>query len=426
MIRILVTTITLFISITATEMSSKRKCDPRTSYEVLHLNEEIICQCRPGFVKANQKDECVRDGNYMDEHIPDIIPCLASKSGEYTKNLAISLLSNYDRFEVSTNRTVAIELTIETVEINESKKRAELTAIVSQHWRDQLLNYSQHKDVECIDRFVLSQRLSSGIWFPDVAAVNAKVLQQVSSMPVVFSDGRVEVTQRLSLEVPCKFELRSFPMDKVECPVAFQSSIYPSDRLRLIWLRNETSLLKKLEAGNFVLKKQVNEQTTEKKPMMSEWDQLHLKLIFRRSFFSFYKPTVQIMQTYLPSYCAVYIALLSIFLGQKLLVARAILNLFLLMFLSVRHAWVTKQFARASYITTVDAFSFGSMGITALILIEIAVVLIVEKRRCSELKAQQLEVETCELTDLRASTKTANRGNRKDNWKPTSLSVIRF
>ncbi|KAI6237519.1 hypothetical protein M3Y95_00273700 [Aphelenchoides besseyi] len=383
MIRIFGTTITLFVLITATE-------------------------------------------NYTDEHlIPDIVPCSASKSGEYTKNLAMNLLSNYDRFQVSMNRTVAIGLTIETVEINESKKRAELTAIVSQHWRDQHLNYSQHKNVECIDRLVLSQKLSNQIWYSDIAVVNAKVHQHASSMPVVFLDGRMELTQRLSLEIPCKYELKSFPMDKVECTMVFESSTYPSDRLQLTWLNNETSLSKKLEAVNFVLKKQVHERTTEKKPM-GDWDQLQMKLIFRRSFFSFYKPTVQILQTYLPSYCCVYIALLSIFLGQKLLVARAILNLFLLMFLSIQYASVSNQFARVSYVTSVDAFSFGAMGITALILFELAVVSIVEKRRRSELKARQLEVETCELTDSKASTtKTANRGNRKDDSKLTGEEIDR-
>ncbi|KAI6220931.1 Ligand-Gated ion Channel [Aphelenchoides fujianensis] len=396
--------------------STEPKCDPSSSYSTVHPNGSFTCECRTGFVRKDG-EECVQDPNvkwaaYEDENlIPGAPKCELGKGREYAKTIAEDLLRSYDPLELPTVYTLDVEseVVVERVDVNEAEGRASVHLLLVEQWNDRRLAYEQAEGVDCVDPLDVSHRLAERIWTPRIEVVNARSDPLAPALFLVFPTGRVQSRRRLLVDVPCVFHLGLFPLDRVECLVVLESVRFHSQRVHLAWRKSApVRLFPRLQAGNFVLKKF-----------------LLFTLQLRRSFLSFYKPTVQIVQTYLPSVAAIYISLLSFCLGQKWLVQRAMLGFFMLLILSLQYANVSSQFARVGFVTSIDVFCLGCMVFVVLTLVELAVVFLVERRRAARTEREKAE-ELSELTASRAveATGRSNRKKPKSEW--TGQKIDRF
>ncbi|KIH46428.1 Neurotransmitter-gated ion-channel ligand binding domain protein [Ancylostoma duodenale] len=241
---------------------------------------------------------------------------------------------------------VDVELLIQRVsEISEIQSASTMHILFSQIWHDPGLSFEHEEGAHCLTNLSLSHRMVDNIWLPNVCIVNSKgsVIHKSPTPNIflaIFPNGTVWMNYRIVVESPCEMDFSFFPMDRVMCTTIFESYSFN---------------VGKYPAG--------------------VWDQLNIKLFFRRSY-GFY-----ILQIYLPTYCMVLISWISFWLDRKSLPARVTLGVSSLMALTLQYSNVARSLPKVSYVKGLDLFMFGCVGYIFLSIVELAVVGTLENKR---------------------------------------------
>lgn len=153
-----------------------------------------------------------------------------------------TILARHDKRQLpgGGNLIVTVEIWVQEVsKIIEISSEFELDIYVTEQWRDESLSFgdlSPCKQNISLDGGEIIKRL----WTPSSCFINSKNAS-IHKSPVtniflmVYTNGSIMVNYRMKLVGPCEKNLKTFPIDRQQCSLTYQSFVFNHDEVELHW-----------------------------------------------------------------------------------------------------------------------------------------------------------------------------------------------
>ncbi|KAI6224380.1 Ligand-gated chloride channel [Aphelenchoides fujianensis] len=279
-------------------------CDLRSSYCKDWGNGTHSCECRAGFTRHKLTGKCQMQGRVVGPRPVDDLQnpllygeegetCILGEAEKHATRILTEILRKYDRNIVPFDQGSRRRCGAAHPEDHRDQRNPVVfsdghplhTSLLPlffvltlslQIWQDPNLSYEHEEGAQCVTNLSLSYRMVDSIW---VFRTSAWIM----------------------VESPCNFEFTTFPMDHVECTTIFESYSFNVGKVRLFWKRYgvPVEIIGEINLPDFILTQVPERQGKARKKITFNypagvWDQLSIKLYFRRSF-GFY-----ILQIFIP------------------------------------------------------------------------------------------------------------------------------
>ena len=176
-------------------------------------------------------------------------PDAANDDGEETAKISKVIencVKGYDRLlrpgSLRSKLIVSLAIKVEAItHVDESKMDFRLTFYLRQLWRDKRLAYNLSQfNMSEIDCIPLPAALADRIWIPDTYFPGEKeAIHHVVSVSnkgfLLYPNGTVFYSTRLTILSNCPMDLANFPMDYQVCSLKAQSYLYSTDEIQYEW-----------------------------------------------------------------------------------------------------------------------------------------------------------------------------------------------
>ena len=204
------------------------------------------------------------------------------------------------------------------------------------------------------------QRASKN-WIPNIEITGVRDFKNIAR--AMRSDGRiVQFAMSAKAIIECRFDFKSFPIDRQICSIAVKSFDHPESELLLTWDPGQHHVLKHGDLKNnkfFITNSFINKEITNTGKTV-----LKLSLCMRRFI------TTSMVDSYAPSFLLVLLAGLSHLLALNAIVPRC--NLIMIFMLSMTNIFLQKgdEIPVMNYLSALDIYILVSMVFVASNLVE--------------------------------------------------------
>uniref|UniRef100_A0A5S6R2Q7 Neurotransmitter-gated ion-channel ligand-binding domain-containing protein n=1 Tax=Trichuris muris TaxID=70415 RepID=A0A5S6R2Q7_TRIMR len=312
------------------------------------------------------------------------------------------LMTIYNKYKAPSFREpviVTVQIGVQEIgAISDSTADFEITIFIYEEWLDSRLRYL-HLNPCAANVTLIDERLDL-LWTPNTCFVNNKFSLLLhtpfrNAKMVLYPDGMVSTSYRMTLVGPCEMDLKAFPMDTVRCSLTFESFNYNVDEVHMKWrkwdpvflehesrYRNYASVGKPLpsylnmpamKTSDFRLVNISTSAVAYDYPA-GYWDELTVTFTFQRRI-GWY-----MLQAYFPTYLVIFISWISFCLGTGMS-ARAMLGVNTLLALTFQFGNVIKNLPRVSYVKAIDVWMLSCMTFIFCNLLELTLVAYITAQR---------------------------------------------
>ncbi|XP_052830227.1 glycine receptor subunit alpha-4-like [Octopus bimaculoides] len=182
------------------------------------------------------------------------------------RNQVISeLIKNHDRFvapdyEEDYPTEVSVQLYVSSVDtVSEQNMEYSVTILLRQLWHDPRLNYTR---MSSLARLEMDSSRINNFWVPDLFFSNEKKgsfhdVTKPNRMLLIYRNGTVFYSIRLSLTLSCYMRLERYPMDDQICSMVMESYSYSAENVFFRWIETQKPVVvdKSIEMPQYTLKK---------------------------------------------------------------------------------------------------------------------------------------------------------------------------
>ncbi|XP_077989796.1 glycine receptor subunit alpha-4-like [Glandiceps talaboti] len=216
-------------------------------------------------------------------------------------------------------------------------------------------------------------------WLPDIYFVNEKngILHSIISENnalMVYPNGDIIYSMRLTLTLSCFMELNYFPMDRQTCPLVVRSYAYNDNNLILTWREkmseddpDAVNYNKQIEMPQFRLTN-VTAVESQVALRLGNFTTLHASFTLERVM-GFY-----IVHTFLPSFLLVVVSWITFWLHVEATAARASLGITTVLTVTTQISSSRFTLPEVSYPTALDIWFSGCLVFVFSALLEFALV----------------------------------------------------
>lgn len=245
-------------------------------------------------------------------------------------------------------------------------------------WYDSRLTFNKQfldKDEE----LRLSSSMLRDIWSPDIYFQNSKYshLHNATTPNILLrirGDGKVTLSQRISVTAKCDMNFENFPMDVHTCALKFSSYQYRDHELDFKWNKKNPVKLPSKSGSNtgfrllqFALKRHTHSSMNINLPT-GNYSTLVMCFQFER-FLGYY-----IVQTYLPCILIVILSQVSFWINKEATPARMTYGSMTVLALTMLSISERQTVPKVSYVTGLDYFVTTCFGFCFSALLEFAIV----------------------------------------------------
>ncbi|KFD48741.1 hypothetical protein M514_10371 [Trichuris suis] len=267
--------------------------------------------------------------------------------------------------------TVTVQIGVQEIgAISDSTADFKITLFIHQEWLDSRLRYFHLNP--CAPNVTLIDDRLDLLWTPNTCFINNKFSMLLhtpfkNAKMVIYPDGMVLTSYRMTLIGPCDMDLTAFPMDTVRCSLTFESFNYNIDEVHMKWreclpvFMEHESRLKNYASAGKLLPSYLNMPAMKTSDFhlvnistsavaydypAGYWDELTVTFSFQRRI-GWY-----MLQAYFPTYLVIFISWISFYLGTGM-AARAMLGVNTLLALTFQFGNIIKNLPRVSYVKAI-------------------------------------------------------------------------
>ncbi|XP_046846289.1 glycine receptor subunit beta-like isoform X4 [Xenia sp. Carnegie-2017] len=152
-----------------------------------------------------------------------------------------NLLKNYDVRTRPFARKQPVNVTVKGQiqqfrNIKESTMEFTSSVFLIQRWRDPRLVHDLYGTL-----FLKGKEVNKKLWIPDIYVTNSNeyILHEDNQLLVIFNNGDIYYSARVTIIAACQMNLKKFPMDAQECKLTFESYAYKKDHMQLLWVTDK-------------------------------------------------------------------------------------------------------------------------------------------------------------------------------------------
>ncbi|GAB1607581.1 glycine receptor subunit alpha-2-like isoform X1 [Argonauta hians] len=322
-----------------------------------------------------------------------LVLCIKCCSAEMKRNEVISeLIKNHDSFvspdyEEDYPTQVSVQLYVSSVDsVSEQKMEFSVTVLLRQLWHDPRLNYT---NMSTLPRLEMDSSRIQNFWVPDLFFSNEKKggfhdVTKPNRMLLIYRNGTVFYSIRLSLTLSCYMRLERYPMDDQVCSMIMESYSYSAENVFFKWIESQKPVVvdKSIEMPQYTLKRHVavkckkdyGEGSTDKKVAGNfSCIQADFHLTRNQGYF--------IIQVYIPSILIVLLSWVSFWLDVDSIPARISLGVLTVLTMTTQSSGARASLPRVSYVKAIDVWMAVCLVFVFAALLEFAYVNVLSRRR---------------------------------------------
>lgn len=277
--------------------------------------------------------------------------------------------------------TRLIVIAADDINVNAMDFKLELRLAMT--WQDYRLKHNHSHYL------MLGGDLTHRVWIPDVYVVNAKEINghkttEDNEIMIIYNNGTVYYSLRLSIRASCHVDLHMFPWDTQKCSLIIQSYSWASNDIRFFWHddgQQGASYVQSLkerpmaqyDLNEFILRA---EQLRNFQDGSDEnlWSSLEALFSFRR-LNGFY-----LIQILAPSNFLVILSWVSFLINPDHAPARVFLGTSCVLTMAAIQNYINMSLPKVSYIKIIDVYSLSCYFFVVLVMAEYALVLLLNDR----------------------------------------------
>ncbi|CAI9735908.1 glycine receptor subunit alpha-2-like isoform X1 [Octopus vulgaris] len=314
-------------------------------------------------------------------------------TAEMKRNQVISeLIKNHDRFvspdyEEDFPTVVSVQLYVSSVDtVSEQNMEYSVTILLRQLWHDPRLNYTR---MSSLSRLEMDSSRINNFWVPDLFFSNEKKgsfhdVTKPNRMLLIYRNGTVFYSIRLSLTLSCYMRLERYPMDDQICSMVMESYSYSAENVFFKWIETQKPVVvdRSIEMPQYTLKKyhatvckkDYGEGSTDKKVAGNfSCIQADFHLTRNQGYF--------IIQVYIPSILIVLLSWVSFWLDVDSIPARISLGVLTVLTMTTQSSGARASLPRVSYVKAIDVWMAVCLVFVFAALLEFAYVNVLSRRR---------------------------------------------
>ncbi|XP_031575360.1 gamma-aminobutyric acid receptor subunit rho-2-like [Actinia tenebrosa] len=302
-------------------------------------------------------------------------------------------LKNYDKWVRPNDTGGAVEVFVEMKIMAFGKVREDdmdftLDVFFRQWWTDERLAHGVDKI------FNMAADPKKYFWTPDTYFVNVKSsnfhkVTRENMRLMIWPDGKIYYSTRITLTASCEMNLSMFPMDTQVCLLKIESYAYTIEDVVYNWrVRGKEDSSIEVYAAEMAQFDMKSIQTSKRESSNSKgsFDSLHIKFKFKRRSSYFF------VQHYIPSSFIVFISWLSFWINKNAVPARVSLTVTCILSTMVLFESINSSLPRISYLKAIDYYLIVSFFFILASMVEYCFVLNIMEKSAEMSRKNSLQV----------------------------------